>query len=66
MSELKPCPFCGGKADYVYLERGSKYRSNIVYKNNKCTVRCMVCEVELPRIYKGTERAATAWNRRAG
>lgn len=65
MNELKPCPFCGGKADFVYFNNGSRYRSNVIYKNDKCTVKCLKCEVELPRAYKGTNRAAEAWNRRA-
>lgn len=34
MSELKPCPFCGNRADYVSA-RGGGYR-----------VRCTACRVE--------------------
>ncbi|HPE08135.1 MAG TPA: Lar family restriction alleviation protein [Saprospiraceae bacterium] len=62
---LLNCPLCGGKADFVYLQRGSKFRSNVVLKNNKCTVKCLRCELELPRMYSEAEKAAKAWNKRA-
>lgn len=53
MTELKPCPFCGRKADlYKYA------------KNGMFLVRCEYCGVET--IYFDKEEDATeAWNRRA-
>lgn len=63
--ELKPCPFCGGEAAPVYCERGSKYRSNVLYLSKRGTIRCKRCKVELPRVYSRVSKAAEAWNRRA-
>lgn len=53
MSELKPCPFCGGTAHTI--------KTN----TNKFVVGCFgSCYVELPLIYSTREEAIDAWNRR--
>lgn len=53
MSELKTCPFCGGKAKVNAFEEWKTY-----------TVSCQRCGVET--IGFGHEQAAVdAWNRRA-
>lgn len=58
MTNLKPCPFCGGKARLVYLE----------------PVSCVVCRKcgavsamarDSYEVGDGKEEAVEAWNRRA-
>ena len=50
--ELKPCPFCGGKAKLVGHERFHEY---YVYCNN-----CMAASWD----YETSEEAANAWDNR--
>ena len=78
MTELKPCPFCGGKAVYM---RTANYttRDSVGYDFR---IECSVCGATIPgaKDYvpfkllgdgsvvitgKGLERAAEVWNRRA-
>ena len=57
MIELKPCPFCGGKAKFVVC-------SCMPFENEKGYFRCenMCCE----QFYvKTKEEAASDWNWRA-
>lgn len=62
MSDLKPCPFCGGPAYYTKSVNGS----NMVYAG------CGVCGIrfEAQKIYTGHDEVTmdvkAAWNRRAG
>ena len=56
MSELKPCPFCGGEA------------AGVIYHNEECTyirhyVRCRRCDARTGK-HKTYEFAENAWNRR--
>ena len=60
MNELKPCPFCGGKAllSHDYEGTGASY------------VRCQKCGLESIRFIRSFEiasddRAVEYWNRRA-
>lgn len=57
MTELKPCPFCGGKELHVYVVD--------IWRTRAEAVRCEVCEFDGP---KGgdTKQAAEKWNRREG
>lgn len=50
--ELKPCPFCGGKAEMLY--------GGADYYYGKCTV-CGVDGIK----HKDFELAIEAWNRRS-
>ena len=52
-TELKPCPFCGGKADILIFEGERVYI--------ECRRHC--CEQAI--IYPNKELAIEAWNRRA-
>ena len=55
VDELKPCPFCGGKAilDWYILP---KY---------ECVIFCRVCSLEFGRyLGRNKEEAIEAWNRR--
>ena len=72
MIELKPCPFCGGKAiilyyengNHLYYENGNQYRSNLYYASKRGTVTCEKCRCSL-HIYAKAKDAVNAWNRRA-
>ena len=58
MEELKPCPFCGGKARIIADDPFDGYQGN-------CTVylaRCVVCGAEISG--GKHEKAIEAWNRR--
>ena len=52
MVELKPCPFCGGKADFEF--------KGFIVGRVQCT-ECLVSQCLL----KPIGEAAKAWNRRA-
>lgn len=52
---LKPCPFCGGKAN-TYTIQG--------YMKDECYVACSMCEVKGPR-HKEEKYAFKLWNDRA-
>ena len=62
MAELKPCPFCGGEADYRTENFGARV-----------WVQCLECGVSTSRYDTnlivagkgGKEWAKEAWNRRA-
>lgn len=51
MNGLKPCPFCGGEADYHIHER--------------IGVECLACGAGFATVFGSREEAAEAWNRRA-
>lgn len=59
MSELKPCPFCGGEA-----KDASHESCDCCGKPFNGTVTCLNCEGEVSH-YDTAEAAAAAWNRRA-
>ena len=67
MAELKPCPFCGGKAKRKF----GKYNLLGAYGTQNedrqwFGVSCSKCGVEQPkRKYDTRESATEAWNRRA-
>lgn len=52
MTELKPCPFCGGEANYQGFEL-----------NNYC-VYCRKCGTSTRKYYASKDEARDAWNRR--
>lgn len=56
MSELKPCPFCGGKAEINAWATED-------YDDGDAMISCEKCEAKTS-IYVSTEYAAEAWNRR--
>ena len=62
-SELKPCPFCGGKAEYdeIHTDNGGAevyYREYHVY-----TVMCSCCRAAISS-YLDEEDVKRSWNRR--
>lgn len=61
MDNLKPCPFCGYRAEIEHT---------FIFGNDYSLVRCVKCRVKTEPImksftYSSDERAAEAWNRRA-
>ncbi len=59
MAELKPCPFCGGKAELV-TSQAFEWCDRYYY------VRCASEECEKrTHLYDRTHEAIEAWNRRA-
>lgn len=53
-NKLKPCPFCGGEAEYgANSVQGYEY------------VRCASCKARTWSCYETKEQAAQAWNTRA-
>lgn len=76
--ELKPCPFCGGRAD-LEIKRILSERGEVGFD---FAIRCGKCEIEIPKIYRVTftlgmrgeinaiiderQKAMDDWNRRAG
>ena len=62
MSELKPCPFCGGKAEV----KKSMFGNNLGY----ALIACKSCgasskDFKLSLDFCAVEEATKAWNRRA-
>lgn len=56
-NHLKPCPFCGGKADITKFYNGF---------SEWYTVQCFNCHVsQTGNSYHSVERAVEEWNKRA-
>lgn len=63
MSELKPCPFCGGEA---VVEKHSWYEEKTkAFTDHSYGIKCLGCFTEGFQFYKTEEKAIEAWNRRA-
>lgn len=56
MDDLKPCPFCGGKADMV--------THNFWGMSPTYGVKCGLCGSEGPQFFRRQEEAALYWNQR--
>jgi transcription elongation factor Elf1 len=57
--KLKPCPFCGGEAEYC-----------IIKVLSKGSIRCSKCKTEVRTnktgLFSTAEEAAIVWNTRSG
>lgn len=60
--ELKPCPFCGGKAQIVSFRT---YIERFHGMGRKFYVNCTDCGIDGPGTHFTESDAANAWNRRA-
>lgn len=59
MTELKPCPFCGGKAEEYRISSINGTMIGIECKNPKCLISPMT------PAWKRRAEATKAWNMRA-
>ena len=58
MTELKPCPFCGGEGCIpVHVSPGDAIRFGVV---------CLDCGCETRQFYETEAEAIEAWNNRTG
>lgn len=70
LNELKPCPFCGGKAKVKVCDGAGMYYTDIgtdCYcgrKMSHCLVRCEKCHTKT-KAYLTRRGLYNAWNRRA-
>ena len=64
MSDLKPCPFCGGKAEIQHTEKRSEYGECAFIVCTHCGANGQM--VTKAWAYSADEKAIEAWNRRAG
>ena len=66
MTELKTCPCCKGEALYVYTANvGRQSSGNACLDAGGIAVECSECGL-ITQGYMSQEKAAEAWNRRAG
>ena len=61
MVELKPCPFCGGEAEFLYH---SRIKRPVIYDFFRCG--CKECGLRYPKFFRVEREAIEAWNRREG
>lgn len=68
MSEMKPCPFCGGAAKFQRRKKIDKYLDHYV-KCRKCNARTGVITISVlaskDQVDEAERRAIRAWQRRA-
>ena len=62
--ELKPCPFCGGKANLLFYTHYSGIKSWTVRCENKCAVTCGHVDEKGKWHPTPQKKAIEAWNRR--
>ncbi len=61
--ELKPCPFCGGKAKLKVYRNSQGEKEYFVYCTSIYPTECAVCPDTT--FYISKDGAIDAWNRRA-
>jgi Lar family restriction alleviation protein len=64
MMELRPCPFCGGEAEYRHVSGIRHPWSGVQADALAITVNCIRCGATIPS-GMSQERVTAAWNRRA-
>lgn len=63
MIELRPCPFCGGRAALRHDSVGINETSFVQCTNFECAIKGKCYQVNAR--YSSDKKAAEAWNRRA-
>jgi Lar family restriction alleviation protein len=68
MAELKPCPFCGGKAFRWQCTPDGKYKTILIERvyglmTNHFLVECTQCGIRT-KVYATSKGCFNAWNRR--
>ena len=58
MAELKPCPFCGGKANSMHYRPFDGYQG----EPSVCRIWCLNCRAQIER--ESFIKAMEDWNRR--
>lgn len=61
MTELKPCPFCGGETEMLNGEVPCKYYIHHIDESGDCFISPILTITALTKV-----SAIEAWNRRAG
>ena len=61
--KLKPCPFCGGQAEYYKQWPGGVGASGM--EDPEYLIECVICRATNRYPYATKEHAADRWNRRA-
>ena len=64
MIELKPCPFCGGEAEYLYFASSRCNFVKVQCKTCRSSTRAFVQVDEYRQQRPGEEQAGNFWNRR--
>lgn len=59
-NELKPCPFCGGKAELCE----HKFRSDTTKSSSLYGIKCKRCIAQSFQFYLSEAEAIDGWNRR--
>ena len=62
MTELKPCPFCGGKAEIQHTGKNSEYGECAFVACKECGANSRMVNKAFK--YCADDKAIEAWNRR--
>jgi Lar family restriction alleviation protein len=62
-NELKPCPFCGGRADLITHSFWNEKKQ--AHTDKTYSIKCFICLTESYLFYETEQIAIEAWNRRA-
>jgi predicted nucleic-acid-binding Zn-ribbon protein len=65
MTELKPCPFCGGRGYFERIDMANtEWESFAKQPRYWYCVCCKKCRLKQPGYYRSKDEAIRLWNRR--